>query len=154
MITRRTVVMAAAAVAVLGAGVLALGSGGGDARAADMEVWKSPSCGCCGGWIDHMKAEGFSVIVHDLDDVTPVKDRLGVEPELASCHTAVIDGYVIEGHVPASDVRRLLAERPKATGLTIPGMPQSAPGMDMPGEPYEVLLFSPGGTSLFSRHAG
>ncbi len=154
MIARRTVVMAATAVVALGAGVFAWGLGGGKADAADLEVWKSPSCGCCGGWIDHMKAEGFSVVVHDLEDVTPVKDRHGVTPDLASCHTAVIDGYVIEGHVPAADVRRLLAERPKATGLTIPGMPQSAPGMDMPGEPYEVLLFSPGGASLYSRHAG
>lgn len=153
MISRRTFLAGGAAIVALGAGIATFGlGGGGEARAAEMEVWKSPSCGCCGGWIDHMRAEGFTLKVHDVDDVTPIKDQHGVAPQLGSCHTATIDGYVIEGHVPASDVRRLLAERPDATGLTIPGMPASAPGMDIPGEPYEVLLFKGDATSIYARH--
>lgn len=155
MISRRKTLGGAAAVLALGAGLFTFGFGGGGtatAEAAEMEVWKSPSCGCCGGWIDHMRAEGFTLKVHDVEDVTPVKMQHGVPAEMASCHTAVIDGYVVEGHVPASDVRRLLAERPKATGLAIPGMPQSAPGMDMPGEPYEVLLFDGDRAQVYARH--
>lgn len=123
------------------------------AEASKLEVWKSPTCGCCGGWIKHMQAAGFSVVAHDLDDVDPVKRMAGVPERLASCHTAFIDGYVIEGHVPAGDVRRLLAERPKARGLSAPGMPQSSPGMDMPGEPYDVVLFGGAqGETVFARH--
>lgn len=155
MISRRKTLGGAAAVLALGAGLFTFGFGGGGtatAEAAEMEVWKSPSCGCCGGWIDHMRAEGFTLKVHDVEDVTPVKMQHGVPGEMASCHTAVVDGYVVEGHVPASDVRRLLAERPKATGLAIPGMPQSAPGMDMPGEPYEVLLFDGDRAQVYARH--
>lgn len=155
MISRRKTLGGAAGVLALGAGLFTFGFGGGGtatAEAAEMEVWKSPSCGCCGGWIDHMRAEGFTLKVHDVEDVTPVKMQHGVPGEMASCHTAVIDGYVVEGHVPASDVRRLLAERPKATGLAIPGMPQSAPGMDMPGEPYEVLLFDGDRAQVYARH--
>lgn len=155
MISRRKTLGGAAAVLALGAGLFTFGFGGGGtatAEAAEMEVWKSPSCGCCGGWIDHMRAEGFTLKVHDVEDVTPVKMQHGVPGEMASCHTAVVDGYVVEGHVPASDVRRLLAERPKATGLAIPGMPQSAPGMDIPGEPYEVLLFDGDRTQVYARH--
>lgn len=153
MISRRTFLAGGAAVLALGAGIVTFGLGGGSsASAAEMEVWKSPSCGCCGGWIDHMRAEGFTLKVHDVEDVTPVKMQHGVSGDLASCHTAIVDGYVVEGHVPAADVRRLLAERPDATGLTIPGMPQSAPGMDIPGEPYEVLLFKGDTTSVYARH--
>lgn len=156
MISRRGVLAGGAAVLAVGAGIAAFGlgffGGGGAANAAEVEVWKSPSCGCCGGWIDHMRAEGFTLKVHDIDDVTPVKMQHGVPAELASCHTAVVDGYVIEGHVPAADVRRLLAERPQATGLSIPGMPASAPGMDMPGEPYDVLLFKDGDVTVYASH--
>lgn len=119
-----------------------------------VEVWKAESCGCCGGWVDHMKAEGFTVRVHTMDDVAPVKTMLGVPPALESCHTATVDGYVVEGHVPAADIRRLLAERPKARGLSAPGMPADAPGMDMKtGQPYDVVLF--GGAeapAVFTRH--
>lgn len=123
------------------------------AESSTVEVWKSPSCGCCGGWIKHMQAAGFKVTSHDIDDVDPVKRMAGVPDRLASCHTAFIDGYVVEGHVPAADVRRLLAERPKARGLSAPGMPQSSPGMDMPGQPYEVVLFGgPQGDSVYARH--
>lgn len=140
---RRTVLAALLAAALPGA-----------ARAEPrVEVWKSPSCGCCGGWIDHMRKAGFAVSVHDVEDVTPIKLRHGVGDALASCHTALVDGYVIEGHVPASDVRRLLAERPALRGLTVPGMPASAPGMDMPGEPYDVLAFDAGGAArVWAKH--
>lgn len=119
-----------------------------------VEVWKSESCGCCGGWVDHMKAEGFPVRIHSMDDVSPVKAMLGVPESLESCHTATVDGYVLEGHVPAADIRRLLAERPKARGLSAPGMPADAPGMDLKtGEPYDVVLF--GGAEaprVYARH--
>ncbi|MGE0552668.1 MAG: DUF411 domain-containing protein [Gemmatimonadales bacterium] len=127
------------------------------ARAAvlpSIAVYKSPTCGCCGSWVDHMKANGFEVAVHDLDDLTPIKARYGVGSRLQSCHTALVGGYVIEGHVPASDVKQLLEDRPKIVGLTIPGMPMSAPGMDgKPFQPYDVLTFDAAGkTTLYKRH--
>lgn len=119
-----------------------------------VEVYKSPSCGCCGKWVEHMKANGFKVVTHEMNDVTPHKQRLGVPVGMGSCHTAEVGGYLVEGHVPAADVKRLLAEKPKAKGLVSPGMPQSAPGMDMPGkQPYEILLVrQDGSTSSFARH--
>ncbi|WP_299358638.1 DUF411 domain-containing protein [uncultured Paracoccus sp.] len=107
-------------------------------------VTKDPSCGCCGGWIEHIKAAGFPVHVVESSDVDALKQRLGVPVELTSCHTAEVEGYVVEGHVPAAAIRRLLAERPVGTGLAVPGMPAGSPGMDFPGvdpEAYEVLLF-------------
>lgn len=118
-------------------------------------VFKDPSCGCCSKWIDHMIANGFSAQVTD-GDMTPVKKRYQVPRALESCHTAAVGGYVIEGHVPASDVRRLLAEKPKdILGLTIPGMPASAPGMDVkPFQPYEVLTFNvKGQTTVYAKHS-
>ncbi len=119
-----------------------------------VEVYKSPTCGCCGKWVEHMKANGFKVVTHEMNDVTPHKQRLGVPVGMGSCHTAEVGGYLVEGHVPADDVKRLLAEKPKAKGLVSPGMPQSAPGMDMPGkQPYEIFLVrQDGSTSSFARH--
>ena len=119
-----------------------------------VKVYKTPTCGCCSNWVDHMKASGFKVVTQDMNDVTPHKQRLGVPPAMGSCHTAEVAGYLIEGHVPAADVKRLLAEKPQAKGLVSPGMPQSAPGMDMPGkQPYEILLVrQDGSTSSFARH--
>ena len=119
-----------------------------------VKVYKSPTCGCCNKWVEHMKANGFKVVTHDMDDVTPHKKRLGVPVGMGSCHTAEVGGYLVEGHVPAADVKRLLAEKPKAKGLVSPGMPQSAPGMDMPGkQPYEILLVrQDGSTSTFARY--
>ncbi|HYH22203.1 MAG TPA: DUF411 domain-containing protein [Azospirillum sp.] len=144
------------------AGLLAVGGvaagvptlGGARAAGPLVEVWKAASCGCCAGWVKHMEAEGFAVRVHEVDDVDPVKRANGVPDALGSCHTAVVDGYVLEGHVPAADVKRLLIERPKAKGLSVPGMPQDAPGMDMKtGQPYEVVLFGDsGGASVYARH--
>lgn len=120
-------------------------------------VTKDPSCGCCGGWTEHMKAAGFPVRVVESDDVVSLKQRLGVPADLASCHTAEVDGYVIEGHVPAAAVKRLLAERPLGVGLAVPAMPAGSPGMDAPGvEPdqYEVFLFDASGRKAFMRFHG
>lgn len=127
---------------------------GAPALAADVTVYKSPTCGCCTGWVKHMEKNGFKVKTHDVEDVTPYKQRYGVSPSLASCHTAVVDGYVIEGHVPAGDIRRLLKERPKIAGLAVPGMPASSPGMDAPGNiPYDTLAIEKnGGTRIYARH--
>ena len=119
-------------------------------------VTKDPSCGCCEGWADHIRAAGFPVKIVESADVDSLKQRLGVPAELASCHTAEMDGYVVEGHVPAAALRRLLAERPVATGLAVPGMPAGSPGMDFPGvdpEPYEAFLFGPT-TRSFGRFLG
>lgn len=119
-----------------------------------LTVYKSPSCGCCGKWIEHMKASGFTVVTHDTENVASHKVRLGVPAAMGSCHTAEVAGYLVEGHVPAADVKRLLAERPRARGLVSPGMPASAPGMDDPRRiPYEVLLVGYDGQSAtYARH--
>ena len=123
------------------------------APAVRVEVWKDPGCGCCEGWIRHMRAAGFEVAVHDVADVLPIKAASGVPDALQSCHTALVKGYVVEGHVPAPDVWRLLMERPRARGLAAPGMPPSSPGMDIPGTPYEVILFgASGGNRTWARH--
>lgn len=110
-----------------------------------MHVSKDPNCGCCAAWVADLRAAGFSVTVTDTADMGSVKARLGVPADLASCHTAQIGGYVIEGHVPEAMIRKLLAEEPAAAGLAVPGMPQSAPGMDVPGatDTYDVVLFGP-----------
>lgn len=117
-------------------------------------VYKSPSCGCCTKWVDHMRKNGFTVTVHDVEDVGPMKREVGVPASLESCHTAIVDGYVIEGHVPAADVRRLLAERPKVVGLSVPGMVTGSPGMEGgKAEAYEVVAFDArAGTSTFAKH--
>ncbi len=141
--------------AVMAVGTLAVGRFVVQAQGKPaMVVYKSPTCGCCSKWVEHIEASGFAVSVKDLDDVSPIKARYKVGGKLQSCHTAIVGGYVVEGHVPASDIKRMLAEKPKITGLTIPGMPQSAPGMDLtPFQPYEVLAFDAlGNTSVFARH--
>lgn len=120
-----------------------------------VHVYKSPTCGCCTDWIKHMEDNGFEVDVTDLDDVTPVKIKAGLTPALASCHTAFVDDYVIEGHVPADDVRRLLSQAPAARGLSVPGMPVGSPGMEMGDrkDPFQVLLFNAEGQSrIFAEH--
>ncbi len=106
-------------------------------------VYRSPSCGCCKGWIEHLQRHGFEVTDVLQDDVSPIKQQHGVTQELASCHTAVIDGYVIEGHVPADDIKRLVAEKPKLVGLSVPGMPVGTPGMEMGPrkDPFAVVGF-------------
>jgi hypothetical protein len=119
-------------------------------------VHKTASCGCCGVWADHLKAAGFAVEIRDTDDMHPVKQRLGVPAGKASCHTAEIGGYVVEGHIPASDIKRLLKERPTARGLVLPGMPAGSPGMEMPDghvQPYTVgVVVADGCTQPFAQH--
>jgi len=147
----------AAVLVVAGAGLvwwMVSGSGGGTAQAGEVVVYKSPTCGCCKDWIKHMEQAGFSVTVHNTNDVDPIKDRYGVPYDMGSCHTAVVDGYVVEGHVPATDVKRMLAEKPAITGLAVPGMPNGAPGMEQGGERdrYKVIAFGPKGNSVFASY--
>jgi hypothetical protein len=121
-----------------------------------VEIWKDPSCGCCQAWADHLKAAGFDVSIHESDDMNGVKAMNRVPSELASCHTAKTGGYVIEGHVPAADIMRLLKEKPKVHGLAVPGMPLGSPGMEMPDgetEAYDVMSFDEGGNAaVWSSH--
>jgi hypothetical protein len=118
-----------------------------------MTIYMSPTCGCCAKWVDHMKAAGFKTVVHEDDDMDTVKENLGVPRDVRSCHTAQVEKYLIEGHVPAEDVKKLLAQRPKAAGLAAPGMPASSPGMaGEPHEPYDVLLFQSDGKSEVFTH--
>lgn len=127
-----------------------------DASLPVMLVHKSATCGCCNAWVDHMRAAGFRVDVRDVDDLNAVKARVGVPAGKGSCHTAEVGGYFVEGHVPALDIKRLLAEKPDAKGLVVPGMPAGSPGMEMPDgrvQPYVVELVSRDGTtSDFARH--
>jgi hypothetical protein len=109
-------------------------------------VMKDPNCGCCTGWVEHLREAGFEVVVRDAIDLAKIKARLGVPSDLAACHTAEVSGYVIEGHVPASALRRFLKERPQAKGLAVVGMPVGSPGMEVPNSPdeeYNVILFGP-----------
>ena len=103
-------------------------------------VYKTPSCGCCNLWVDHMREAGFEVDARNLNDLIPVKIDAGVPPRMSSCHTALIDGYVVEGHIPAEHVKRLLGDRPDIVGIAVPGMPIGSPGMEGIGaRPYQVL---------------
>ncbi len=152
---RRLIEVAGSAALIAGAVAVwrvALG-GTGTAEAGAITVYKSPWCGCCGEWIEHMRANGFAVTVHEVEDVAPFKARYGVPAALESCHTASVDGYVIEGHVPADLVERLLAERPPVRGLSAPGMPAGSPGMESAGrEPYDIVAFdAQGRTSIYAR---
>ncbi|HEY5761214.1 MAG TPA: DUF411 domain-containing protein [Steroidobacter sp.] len=119
-------------------------------------VNKTPTCGCCGVWVDHLKKAGFAVQVNDLENLAPIKERVGVPFGMGSCHTAEVGGYFIEGHVPAEDIKRLLSEKPAAKGLTVPGMPAGSPGMEVPSgrvDRYDVLLVDKEGkTSVFATH--
>lgn len=110
-------------------------------------VWKTPACGCCHEWVAHLRQSGFEVLTHDVPDTTPVRDKLGLPQQYSSCHTASLGAYVVEGHVPAQELRRLLREKPKARGLAVPGMPVGSPGMEMghARDAYDVLLVLPDG---------
>ncbi len=135
---------------------LALGRGAVAAGLPTVSVTKDPSCGCCERWVTHLREAGFAVTATE-GPVNPLKIRLGVPRELASCHTAQVGGYVIEGHVPAGAIKRLLAERPEGMGLAVPGMPVGSPGMeveDMQPDTYDVVLFGKDGRSTFARYRG
>jgi len=123
---------------------------------AVITVYKSPSCECCGNWTKRLTEYGFTVETKEVDDMTKIKTRYGVPPSLQSCHTAVVDGYVVEGHVPPADIARLLKERPNMVGVTVPGMPVGSPGMEVEGtptQPFDVLLFDKSGQSkLFATY--
>ena len=157
MLSRRSFLARAAALAG-GASVLA----GARALAAaeplkpvEVTVYKSPTCGCCVKWVDHLKAnKAFRVVTRDMPDVAPIKDNLGVPVALRSCHTAVVGGYAFEGHVPGDLVARVLRERPKIAGLAVPGMPVGSPGMEMGGQKdaYDVVAFTRAGkTSVYAK---
>jgi len=131
-------------------------SWGLDAAAHKMTVFKTLTCGCCGKWVEHARANGFQVTVRDVPGTAEYRRRYGVPEALQSCHTAIVEGYTIEGHVPAAEMRRLLKERPKARGLAVPGMPLGSPGMEAARrDPYSVLLFDAGGrVSVYQKYPG
>ncbi len=127
------------------------------ASKAEIQVFKSRSCSCCAVWVGHLREAGFNVAVLDVHSASVERRRLGMPDRFGSCHTALVDGYVVEGHVPAAEIERLLATRPKALGLSVPGMPASAPGMAVPGrsQPYQVLLIDLAGqASTFASYPG
>lgn len=150
--------LAAAAVSALSA---ATGAAFASAPSAPVlvEVWKDPNCGCCGDWVKHLEASGFKVKVNDIGN-TAMRARLGVDNKYGSCHTALVGGYAIEGHVPAREIQRLLREKPQAIGLAVPGMPIGSPGMDGPAygnrrDAYQVLLLTrDGGSRTFHAYPG
>lgn len=118
-------------------------------------VYKSPTCECCSDWVAHMQDHGFEVKTTDLSDMQQIKNRFDVPRELSSCHTAVVGGYVVEGHVPANDVKRMLVQQPDVAGLTVPGMPVGSPGMERGNQqdPYNVLAFSKSGSAnIFAKY--
>jgi hypothetical protein len=136
---------------------LGISIGGSSALAETVEVWKSESCSCCALWVEHLAQSGFSPKAFDVaaGQLAGIKAQAGLPPQHRSCHTAKVGGYVIEGHVPAEDIQRLLAERPDAVGLAVPGMPAGSPGMEAGDykEPYEVLLIRHDGTAeVFAKH--
>ncbi len=122
-----------------------------EAAAADVTVYKDAQCGCCSKWVEHLSRNGFHVTTHNVASVDKVKSTHGVPTQLVSCHTAIVDGYVVEGHVPADVIQRLLRERPRVKGIAVPGMPASAPGMDgPPTQHYDILSFdAQGKTAIY-----
>jgi hypothetical protein len=150
--TRRTTLKAV--LTTLGAAAL-VHSKLGNASSPDkvVTVWKTPSCGCCKDWVIHLRKEGFHVVTNDVSDTAPVRQKLGLPAKFGSCHTAQVGGYVLEGHVPAREVKRLLRENPVAIGLAVPGMPVGSPGMEMRGEmlgvrdAFDVLIVTADGNS-------
>lgn len=132
-----------------------LGAATAAASAAELvEVYKSPNCGCCEGWTKHLRQAGFEVRTHDVEDVAVSRKRLGMPERYAECHTAKVGNYVVEGHVPAADIKRLLKEKPKAIGLLVPDMPQGSPGMESatPVRYNTLLVKNDGGTTVFAQH--
>jgi hypothetical protein len=146
---KRRYFLLGAATAAAGAQALAASS------LPQVEVYKNPDCGCCSGWVEHMKAAGFRVKVHETPDTSAVRKRHGIPDHFGSCHTGVVGGYALEGHVPAEEVKRLLAQKPKAAGLSVPGMPVGSPGMEMGSrkDSFQVLLIDKAGrSSVFANY--
>lgn len=146
--TKRLAAYGAAAVVLVAIAVWALLPRGAEATAPEITMYKSPSCQCCLAWAEHLVDNGFEVEVVETLTLSRFKEEQGVPAALAACHTALVNGYVVEGHVPADVLRRFLAEAPAAAGLAVPGMPVGSPGMEVPGrlpEPYDVLVFDDGG---------
>lgn len=159
---RRALVVAGGVLAVLAVLLAACGATtqqatNGDGVSARVVVYKSPTCGCCEQWAAYMRANGFVVETKNVDNLGEVKDALGVPPRVRACHTAVVEGYVVEGHVPAEQVKRLLSERPDVAGIAVPGMPVGSPGMEVPGqpaEPFQVVAFDKdGGVEVIATYA-
>ena len=156
MISRRSFLARTAALGASLAGGQSVWAAIAAGDAKTLTIYMSPTCGCCAKWVDHVKAAGFKTVVHEDEDMETVKDSLGVPKDVRSCHTAQVDKYLIEGHVPAEDITSLLTRRPEAAGLAAPGMPASSPGMAMPGQPheaYDVVLFRRDGRSeVYAKH--
>ena len=124
-------------------------------KAAEVNIYKSPYFDCCGSWVDNLRVGGLNVVVHEMEDVTPIARKAGVPDDARSCHTAIVDGYFVEGHVPASDIRKLLRERPKARGIAVPGMPIGSPGMEQGNrkDAYATLIVDrSGAVRVFASH--
>lgn len=156
--TMLTLTRRAFGLAALGSMSLAgLKAGAQGAAAPTVAVFKDPNCGCCRAWADHVRSAGFPVEIVETANLDAVKARLKVPASLAACHSATIGGYVIEGHVPATAIQRLLREKPDAIGLAVRGMPVGSPGMELAGsapDTYDVVLFGPGGQARFARFEG
>ena len=154
MHTRKALVGGSSVDGIVVAAALATFFAVGPATGVEMTVYKSPTCGCCKGWIKHMKRNGFAVKAYNVNDVTPLKTRNGVPTRLTSCHTALVGGYVVEGHVPARDIRRLLEERPAIKGLAVPRMPMGSPGMEGSRKVrYQILSFDrDGNTAVYASY--
>ena len=152
---RRQLLMAAAAVLAVGVGIAAVRAS--QVPAEKITVYKTSTCGCCSLWVKHLQANGFEVEAHDIDQqkLTGIAREAGVTADLQSCHTAKVGRYVVEGHVPAADIQRMLKERPAIAGISAPGMPMGSPGMEQGGvkQPYDVVAFTKRGQrSVFAKH--
>lgn len=145
--------LAAAVVVSLGAASTEHRAAAAPAAVSVVTVYKSASCGCCGKWVDYLRANGFEVKVVDMDDLSEIKSASGVPRSLQTCHTAIVEGYVVEGHVPIDALRTLLHDRPKVAGIAVPGMPTGSPGMDgTPAQHYDVIAWDKTGkTSVFAK---
>jgi hypothetical protein len=154
MIKPKTLAFAVAALALLGTIYIAAQQKPAAGRL--VEVFKTPTCGCCSQWVEHLRQSGFTVRTTDLNDLTDIKKSRGVPEQVQSCHTAVVNGHVVEGHVPADDIHRMLKEKPAIAGIAVGGMPLGSPGMDFPGtkaQAYNVMSFDKSGaTRVFAKH--
>jgi len=152
--TRREIL---GALALIAAGSLRAGAQTSPAiQIYAIQIYKDPTCGCCALWVEHLRKAGFKAMVTDVDDIAAIKTKYGVPARVGSCHTGLVGGYVVEGHVPAADVQRLLKERPAIAGIGVPGMPIGSPGMEVAGvkpQPYDVLSFTKAGDiRVFASH--